>query len=82
MEKQTFEQLDPELQEQIMFELCQIGEYSVSYAGLINIEKSAREWIKTNNEPKTADEWQVIVMARDSLKQNISEYAKSAFRID
>lgn len=70
VKKYTFEQLDPETQEQIIFELCRIGEASKSWGEIADIETAAREWIKENNAPKTADEWQAAVMARDSEKIN------------
>jgi hypothetical protein len=64
IEKYTFEQLDEEIQFQIMFELCDIGQLSKSWGEVVEIENQARLWISKNNEPKTTDEWQSLVVSK------------------
>jgi hypothetical protein len=65
MEKYTFEQLEAETQEQIMFELCDIGQMSKSWGEIAEIEARAKAWLAENNEPKTYDEWQELVVSRE-----------------
>ena len=68
--KKSFDSLDKDMRDQIMFELCTIGELDAYYSDLALIEEAAMAWIIENGEPKTGDEWRAAVLARDSYEIN------------
>jgi len=71
MDKYTFKQLDEDTRQQIMLELCDIGQRSVSWGEIAEIESRANEWLAKHNEPKTYEEWQELTI--DYAEKRLAE---------